>query len=69
VPSAFSTATGISISKWIAEMILFGHTKPDARVTLAGEPVKLVRRQLHHPSLHARQTAGAAVVAASPDGR
>ena len=24
-----------------AEMILFGHTKPDARVTLAGEPVKL----------------------------
>lgn len=24
-----------------AEMILFGHTKPDARVTLAGEPIKL----------------------------
>lgn len=24
-----------------AEMILFGHTKPDARVTLGGEPVKL----------------------------
>lgn len=24
-----------------AELVLFGHTKPDARVTLAGEPVKL----------------------------
>jgi len=52
-----------------AEMILFGHTKPDARVTLAGEPVKLrpdgsFTIRLSMPDK--RQVLP--VVAASPDG-
>ena len=43
-----------------AEMIVYGATKPDAYVTLQGEPVKrAARRHVPRAGRHAQQAAGA----------